>query len=353
MSTRFTSYLQIQTAAVGFKRHFSQLCVERRGCAISCRKGTICTLLDAVLPVGKFHSTGPSNFNKLTVLTQAHRVMVGRLLKGLEDIIDLYQMDIAMGPQGWYFSGENGSLKEDPLHGFTTLLQLYQKADPDYAGGAGVPVLWDKKTDTLVNNDSSDILKMMYSSFDDLLPEKLREENKPGGGLFPPQLRPQIGAMTGLIESIAGGVYRVGFARSQEQYSGGIKPLFDSLDAVEEQLSHGKRYLFGDHITDSDVKLYTTIVRFDVAYHPVFLCNLKYIRYDYPNIHLWLRRLYWTQDEEGELRGAFHRATEPFIGRYGEGYSYARRRAVLGQGAPLIIPSGPKELVVKLREDEE
>lgn len=278
--------------------------------------------------------------------------MIVRQLKGLEDIVDLYQVHIHMGPDSWYFSGEGDSLPEDPLHGFKKLKELYFHADPDFSGRFTVPVLWDKKTDTMVNNESSEIIRMFYSEFDDLLPENLREINRPGGGLYPEHLRAQIDEINEWVyNTVNNGVYKVGFTKSQEAYDANIVPLFDSLDRIEEILGHGKRYLLGDHITEADVRLYTTIARFDVAYVPVFLCNLKMIRYDYPRIHLWLRRLSWDQDEDGDLRAAFFKTTAPYVDHYSTGYALARRKIVLGEDAPLIVPAGPKVRIQPLSDE--
>ncbi|KAJ4860056.1 hypothetical protein T069G_05044 [Trichoderma breve] len=257
----------------------------------------------------------------------AHRTMIVRLLKGLDSIIDVYQVHFHMGPEGWYFSGEGGSLTEDPLHGFKKLKELYLKADPNY----------------------TEIIRMLYSEFDEFLPEHLREENRPGKGLYPPQLRAEIDEMNDWVyNTVNNGVYKVGFSRSQESYDENIRPLFASLDRLEEHLGHGKPFLFGDFITEADIRLYTTLARFDVAYHSVFQCNLKLIRHDYPRLHSWLRRLYWDQDEEGPLRAAFYRTTEPNIGRYALGYADSKWRIVQESQGPLIVPAGPLVLMEPL-----
>lgn len=272
--------------------------------------------------------------------------MIVRLLKGLEDVIDVYQVHFNMGPEGWYFSGEGDSLPEDPLHGFKQLKELYFHVEPNFVGRFTVPVLYDKKADTIVNNESSEIIRMLYTEFDDLIPEHLREENRPGGGLYPAHLRDEIDELNKWVyDTINNGVYKVGFAKSQESYEENIKPLFESLDRVESLLGHGKRYLLGDSITEADVRLYTTIARFDVAYYPVFLCNLKSIRHDYPNIYLWFRRLYWDQDENGELRAAFFKTTSPYLGSYGLGYVVGRNRVVYDGKGPVIVPLGPQVLI--------
>lgn len=281
---------------------------------------------------------------------QAHRTLIVRLLKGLESIIDVYQLHFTMGPESWYFSGEGGSLPKDPLYGFTKLKELYYKADPDYSGRFTVPVLWDKKNNKFVNNESSEIIRMMYTEFDDLIPEHLRETNRPGDGYYPENLRGEIDALNEWVyNTVNNGVYKVGFAKSQESYNENIGPLFASLDRLEAQLaSHGKAYLLGDTLTDADIRLYTTMARFDAAYYTVFQCNLRSIRHDYPQLHLWLRRLYWDRDEAGVHRAAFWKTTEPFIGRYALGYADSRIKIVMGPDAPLIVPAGPAVLIEEL-----
>ncbi|KAJ4418333.1 hypothetical protein N0V82_005614 [Gnomoniopsis sp. IMI 355080] len=278
----------------------------------------------------------------------AHRTLIVRLLKGLDSMIGVIQ--VSTGTEGWCFDGKRGTSAEDPLHaGFTKLKQLYEHADPNYIGRYTVPVLWDTKTDTLVNNESSEIIRMFYTEFDDLLPEALKEstQERDGGGLFPQRLRTSIEDMNEWVyATVNNGVYKTGFATSQEAYDTNIYPLFDSLDRLEAILAqHGEPYLFGEHLTEADIRLYTTLIRFDVAYHSVMMCNRKSIRHDYPKLYLWLRRLYWDRDENGAARGAFYHTTEPFFKLYGPGYAVARRRVVFQDKVPLIIPAGPAVLI--------
>ena len=173
---------------------------------------------------------------------------------------------------------------------------LYEKADPGYEGKYTVPVLWDKKTETIVNNESSEIIRMFYSAFDGLLPEHLREEKKPGGGFYPEHLRKEIDEMNEWVYmTVNNGVYKCGFALTQDAYEANLYPLFESLDRLEKHLGESGHhpYLFGEHVTDVDIRLYTTLIRFDVAYYSIFKCNLKMIRHDYPRLSRWLRNLYW------------------------------------------------------------
>ncbi|KAL4819020.1 haloacid dehalogenase [Aspergillus spinulosporus] len=274
----------------------------------------------------------------------AHRTNIVRSLKGLEDIIQLVVCDFELGPQGWFFSesGRNGSAKKDPLYGFTTISQLYFKADPEYKGRYTIPVLWDKKKETIVNNESSEIIRMFYTEFDHLLPEERREVNQPGGGLYPPHLRGEIDAMNEWVyDRINNGVYKTGFAATQEAYEANLYPLFEALDGLEEHLAQPghQPYLFGEHITEADVRLYTTIARFDVAYYLIFKCNLKMIRHDYPLIDAWYRRLYYDESEKTR-GGAFGKTT--FLGLYKIGYLAALGKKQSVDSSQLIVPAGPK-----------
>ena len=239
-----------------------------------------------------------------------------RSLKGLERIIQLIVCDFELTKDGWLFTGRAGTDKVDPLYGFTSISQLYKKADPGYEGRYTVPVLWDKETETIVNNESSEIIRMFYSEFDALLPEADRESAHPAGGFYPPQLRREIDEMNEWVyDTVNNGVYKTGFAATQEAYEAALFPLFESLDRLEGHLEgnerEGKgRYLMGENVTEADIRLYTTMIRFDVAYYNIFMCNLKMVRWDYPRLSRWLRNLYW---DGGKVRnGRAFRETVDF-----------------------------------------
>ncbi|KAK6337097.1 hypothetical protein TWF718_009883 [Orbilia javanica] len=265
----------------------------------------------------------------------AHRANIVRSLKGLDDIIQIVIMDFTLTPEGWVFNGNNGSMEKDPLYGFTKLSALYFKANPDYEGRYTVPLLWDKKTETIVNNESSEIIRMLYTEFDQFLPESEREVNKAGGGYYPESLRKEIDEMNEWVyHKVNNGVYKTGFATTQEAYLSNVVPLFESLDRLEKHLSdRGTKYLFGDHITEADIRLYTTLIRFDVAYYTLFKCNYKMIRSDYPQLHRWLRSLYW--EDNSETKGVFKKTTH--FETYKEGYARALRVPIVPYGPAVEI----------------
>lgn len=211
------------------------------------------------------------------------------------------------------YDGSLGTAPKDPYYGFTRHRDLYTKADPNFSGRYTVPTLWDKKRETIVNNESSEIIRMFYSAFDPLLPAALQEANKPSGGLLPPALKSDIDTLNDwTYDMLNNGVYKAGFAGTQAAYEEHVVRVFEGLDRLETHIAdnaaQGKGpYLVGEHITEADIRVYPTIVRFDMAYHTLFKCNLKMIRHDYPGIHKWLRVLYW--DEGEETRGAFRSTT--------------------------------------------
>jgi glutathionyl-hydroquinone reductase len=205
----------------------------------------------------------------------AHRTILVRGLKGMDDsIVQLIVTGFELTSDGWLFTGTDGSADKDPLYGFHNLKQLYLKANPEYSGRYTVPTLWDKKLETIVNNESSEIIRMLYTEFDEFLPEEFREVNRPGGGFLPASLKPEIEAMNEWVyHTVNNGVYKCGFANTQEAYESNLFPLFESLDRLEAHLGEPghQPYLFGEHITEVDIRLYTTMARFDVAYVNIFV----------------------------------------------------------------------------------
>ena len=171
------------------------------------------------------------------------------------------------------FPGRNGSTAVDSFYGFTSFQQLYLKADPDYTGRYTVPVLWDKKLGTIVNNESSDIIRMFYEMFDGFLEPDQREANRPKGGFYRASLRAPIESMNEWVYyTVNNGVYKTGFATSQGAYDTYVVALFKSLDRLETHLGEPghQPYLFGKLIKEADIRLYTTLIRFDIAYYNIF-----------------------------------------------------------------------------------
>lgn len=277
----------------------------------------------------------------------AHRTNIVRSLKGLEDIIQLVKVGVSLGPTLWEFNGLDGSDAKEPLYGVRYLKDLYLKADPEYEGRYSVPMIWDKQTETIVNNESSEIIRMFYTEFDDLLPAELREGG-PRGELYPKHLRGEIDAMNEWVyDKINNGVYKSGFATSQQAYDANVYPLFEALDRIESHLSEPghQPYLFGENITEADIRLFVTAIRFDVAYYSVFKCNIKMIRHDYPRIHRWLRLLYWDESERTR-GGAFKKTSALDLYKKGYGASVAKLN-----GFPLekvILPAGPLQAILPL-----
>jgi len=212
----------------------------------------------------------------------AHRTLIYRTLKGLENLIDVSVVSWLMGEHGWTFDKQLGSTG-DKVDGFDYLHQRYTRDDPNYTGRVTVPVLWDKQEQRIVNNESSQIIRIFNSAFDGLTGNRL--------DLYPEPLRAKIDALNERIyPAVNNGVYRAGFATSQSAYEVAFDELFAELDALE-QLLDGQRYLAGEYLTEADVRLFTTIVRFDAVYYGHFKCNLRRIA-DYPNLSNWLREVY-------------------------------------------------------------
>ena len=212
----------------------------------------------------------------------AHRTLIFRKLKGLESMISLSVVNHYMGSDGWTFHESDGVIP-DPIHGAEFLHEIYTASDPEFTGRVTVPVLWDKKTGTIVSNESSEIIRMFNSAFDHL-------GAKPGD-FCPEALQKEIDAVNERVyHTFNNGVYKCGFATSQEAYEEAFVDLFDTLDWLEARLSE-QRYLVGDRITEADWRLFTTLLRFDSVYYSHFKANLRRI-VDYPNLWAYTRELY-------------------------------------------------------------
>ncbi len=212
----------------------------------------------------------------------AHRTLIVRKLKKLDDVISVDAVHPFMGENGWTFDTD-AAATGDRLNGFDYLHQLYTKADPNYSGRVTVPVLWDKKNGTIVSNESSEIIRMLNSAFDEWGDRSI--------DLYPQDLRGEIDRINDLVyDAINNGVYKAGFATSQDAYEEAFNELFAALDEMEARLTT-RRYLTGATITEADWRLFTTLVRFDAVYVGHFKCNLRRIE-DYPNLSNYLRELY-------------------------------------------------------------
>lgn len=212
----------------------------------------------------------------------AHRTLIFRALKGLEDKISLSVVNWLMGEKGWTFEPGPGVIP-DEINQTQFLYDVYTKANPTYTGRVTVPVLWDKETGTIVSNESSEIIRMFNSAFDHL--------GALEGDYYPEALRDEINTINDRIyDTVNNGVYKAGFATSQNVYEEAVKELFDTLDWLEERLSK-QRYLCGERITEADWRLFTTLVRFDAVYVGHFKCNIRRL-VDYPNLWGYVRELY-------------------------------------------------------------
>ncbi|RVG72702.1 glutathione S-transferase family protein [Sinorhizobium meliloti] len=222
----------------------------------------------------------------------AHRTLIFRKLKKLEDLISLSVVDPLMLANGWEFKGEerggedrggeNGGTA-DHLFGSRMLWEVYLRADPVYSGRVTVPVLWDKRKNTIVSNESAEIIRMFNSAFDRLTGST--------EDFCPQELRPEIDALNARIyDAVNNGVYKAGFATSQAAYEESVTALFAMLEELENRLA-SKRYLTGDRLTEADWRLFTTLVRFDPVYVGHFKCNIRRIA-DYQNLYGYLRELY-------------------------------------------------------------
>lgn len=212
----------------------------------------------------------------------AHRTIIMRKLKGLEDIVGMTVVDPIRDDRGWAFR-EGPGHSTDPVNGFAFLSEAYRATDPAYRARVTVPVLWDRETKRIVSNSDDDIMRMFNRAFDGLTGDTQ--------DFYPSELRDEIDRLNAFIyERVNDGVYRAGFATSQRAYERAVGRLFDALDGLEARLAD-RRYLFGGRPVETDWRLFVTLVRFDAVYHGHFKCNLRRIA-DYPNLSGYLRDLY-------------------------------------------------------------
>ena len=244
----------------------------------------------------------------------AHRTLIYRALKGLEDVISVGYVAPLMLDQGWEFEGDG-----DPATGARCMHEVYALARPDYSGRCSVPVLWDKERRTIVSNESAEIIRMLNTAFDGLATRAVPD-------LYPEDLRPAIDAATTLVyENINNGVYKCGFATTQAAYEETFGRLFAALDSIEATLA-SSRYLCGPRITEADWRLFPTLVRFDAVYVGHFKCNRRRIA-DHPNLSNYTRELYQWPGIAGT----------PDMARIKQHY-YGSHRAINPFG---IVPVGP------------
>jgi putative glutathione S-transferase len=247
----------------------------------------------------------------------AHRTLIFRTLKKLEAVISVSITEPLYGKTGWEFGTEAGGTLDD-VNGKSTLAEIYLIADPQYTGRVSVPVLWDKNRRTVVNNESSEIIRMLNSAFDAFTAVR--------ADYYPIALRGEIDAVNELIyPNINNGVYRAGFATTQEAYEEAAYGIFETLDKIEKRLSQ-QRYLAGGQITEADWRLFTTLVRFDAVYYSHFKCNLRRIA-DHPNLWNYTRDLY-------QMPGIAETVSIDHIKRH----YYGSQRQVNPTG---IVPIGP------------
>lgn len=214
----------------------------------------------------------------------AHRTLIFRALKGLEDVISVSIVSPRMGEDGWSFIDEYPAATGDHLKQADFMKDVYLAADPNVTTKATVPVLWDKKEKTIVNNESADIIRMLNSEFNEFA-------KKPALNLYPADLEAEIDELNLVIyNKVNNGVYKSGFATTQEAYDNNVTSLFAELDRLDKVLANSK-YLLGDRLTETDIRLFTTLVRFDLVYYSHFKCNIKMIK-DYTNLHRYLKDIY-------------------------------------------------------------
>ncbi len=248
----------------------------------------------------------------------AHRTLIVRMLKGLEAAIAVSVVHPLMPAESWVF-GDYPGATPDRVHGFRALHELYAHSAPGFDGLATVPVLYDTRRQVIVNNESSEIIRMLNGAFD--------ASGRRDLDLYPEPLRPEIDAVNALVyENVNNGVYRAGFATGQAAYEAAYDRLFETLDTLEERLSR-QRYLAGDRITEADWRLFTTLVRFDAVYYGHFKCNRRRL-IDYPSLWAYARELYQVPGVGATIRMDHIKL-----------HYYGSHRAINPTG---IVPKGPE-----------
>jgi putative glutathione S-transferase len=212
----------------------------------------------------------------------ASRTLIARRLKGLADLIPVTVVNPTLTDQGWQF-GDYPGADEDPLYGSRYMHEIYTRADPHVSGRATVPVLWDMKRGVMVNNESADIMRMFDTAFEGIAPSEIR--------LYPADLSNEIDVLNRQVyENLNNGVYKAGFASSQEAYDEAVDGVFAMLDQLETRLDDDRPYLFGDKLTETDIRAFVTLIRFDAAYHGLFKTNRRQIA-DYPHLSAHMERV--------------------------------------------------------------
>jgi len=248
----------------------------------------------------------------------AHRTLIYRALKGLEDTISVSVVHWVMREHGWTFAPDPDGVVGDHLYGMEYLHHIYNKAAPDYSGRVTVQFLWDTQNETIVNNESSEIIRMFNDAFDEI--------GAAPGDYYPAAHREEIDGLNARIyDTLNNGVYKAGFATRQNAYEDAVHPLFETLDFLENRLS-GRRFLIGDRPSEADWRLLPTLLRFDPVYHGHFKCNLRRL-VDYPNLWGYTRDLYQWPGIAGTFNGA-----------HAQRHYYESHREVNPTG---IVPAGP------------
>lgn len=253
----------------------------------------------------------------------AHRALIFRHLKGLEDLIPVSVVHPHMLDHGWELKDDFPGATGDPLYAKSYLHEIYTRAKPDYSGKVTVPVLWDTQEEMIVNNESAEVIRIFNSAFNEITGNT--------SDFYPEALRGEIDEMNARVyEPVNNGVYKCGFAESQEAYDENITPLFDTLDWLEARLSDGRDFLVGNQLTEADIRLFTTLIRFDPVYFVHFKCNLKMIR-QYDALNAYLQRIY----EMPEVKPTVN------FDHIKQHYYYSHKHI----NPYRIVPQGPRDLV--------